>query len=136
MVFILSRKQKPMVEISDTPNRMRKRLLVKKGIENIALKTDDIALIFTENKIVFVIDGQTGKKYITDKNLSVLEQELDRTVFFRANRKYIISINFIKAFRPFEKVKLQVDLNIPENNHQIIVSQESAKSFKQWINEA
>jgi DNA-binding LytR/AlgR family response regulator len=125
-----------MVEISDTQNRMRKRLLVKKGIENIALKTEDIALIFTENKIVFVIDGQTGKKYITDKNLSILEKELDPTVFFRANRKYIISINFIKAFRPFEKVKLQVDLNVPENGHPIIISQESAKSFKQWINEA
>jgi DNA-binding LytR/AlgR family response regulator len=126
-----------MVEISDTPNRMRKRLLVKKGIENIALKIEDIALIFTENKIVFVIDGQTGKKFITDKNLSILENELDSGIFFRANRKYIISINFIKAFRPFEKVKLQVDLNIPETNgHQIIISQESAKSFKQWINEA
>ena len=125
-----------MVEISDTPNRMRRRLLVKKGIENIALKVEDIALIFTENKIVFVIDGQTGKKYISDKNLSVLEKELDPGIFFRANRKYIISINFIKAFRSFEKVKLQVDLNIPENGHQIIISQESAKSFKQWINEA
>jgi DNA-binding LytR/AlgR family response regulator len=125
-----------MVEISDTPNRMRRRLLVKKGIENIALKVEDIALIFTENKIVFVIDGQTGKKYITDKNLSILEKELDPSIFFRANRKYIISINFIKAFRSFEKVKLQVDLNIPENGHQIIISQESAKSFKQWINEA
>jgi DNA-binding LytR/AlgR family response regulator len=125
-----------MVEISDTPNRMRKRLLVKKGIENIALKVEDIALIFTENKIVFVIDGQTGKKFITDKNLSILEKELDPTVFFRANRKYIVSINFIKAFRSFEKVKLQVDLNIPENGHHIIISQESAKAFKQWINEA
>jgi DNA-binding LytR/AlgR family response regulator len=125
-----------MVEISDTSNRMRKRLLVKKGIENIALKVEDIALIFTENKIVFVIDGQTGKKFITDKNLSILEKELDPTVFFRANRKYIVSINFIKAFRSFEKVKLQVDLNIPENGHHIIISQESAKAFKQWINEA
>ena len=123
-----------MIEISENPNRMRKRLLVKKGIENIALKVEDIALIFTENKVVFVIDGLTGKKYITDKNLSVLEKELDPTIFFRANRKYIISINFIKAFRPFEKVKLQVDLNIPESPHQVIISQESSKSFKHWIN--
>ena len=124
-----------MLETIETPNRMRKRLLVKKGIENIALKVEDIALIYTENKIVFVLDGVTGKKYITDKNLSVLESELDSNIFFRANRKYIISINFIKAFRPFEKVKLQVDLNVPDSTHQIIISQESSKSFKTWINE-
>ncbi len=124
-----------MIEIFDNPNRMKKRMIVKKGIENIALKTEDIALIFTENKIVFVIDGQTGKKYISDKNLSELETELDKNIFFRANRKYIISINFLKAFRTFEKVKLSVDLNLPENGHQIIISQDTAKFFKRWVNE-
>ena len=124
-----------MIEIFDSPNRQKKRLIVKKGIENIALKTEDIALIFTENKIVFVIDGHTGKKYITDKNLSELEAELDKNIFFRANRKYIISINFLKAFRTFEKVKLSVDMNLPENGHQIIISQDTAKSFKRWVSE-
>jgi DNA-binding LytR/AlgR family response regulator len=124
-----------MIEIFDSPNRMKKRLIVKKGIENIALKTEDIALIFTENKIVFVIDGHTGKKYISDKNLSELEAELDKNIFFRANRKYIISINFLKAFRTFEKVKLSVDLNLPENGHHVIISQDTAKSFKRWVNE-
>ncbi len=124
-----------MIEIFDNPNRIKKRLIVKKGIENIALKTEDIALIFTENKIVFVIDGQTGKKYISDKNLAELEADLDKNIFFRANRKYIISINFLKAFRTFEKVKLSVDLNLPENGHQIIISQDTAKSFKRWVND-
>ena len=114
---------------------MKRRLIVKKGIENIALKVEDIALIYTENKLVFVIDGQSGKKYITDKKLVELEEELDASIFFRANRKYIISINFIKAFKPFEKVKIEVYLTVPELNHQIIVSQESAKYFRKWIDE-
>jgi DNA-binding LytR/AlgR family response regulator len=124
-----------MIEMSDNSSRIRKRLIVKKGIENIALKTEDIALILTENKLVFVVEGQTGKKYISDKNLSELESELDRSVFFRANRKYIISLNFLKAFRTFEKVKLLVDMNIPNNGHQIIISQDNSKAFKRWINE-
>jgi DNA-binding LytR/AlgR family response regulator len=124
-----------MKETGDNSSRIKKRLIVKKGIENIALKIEDIVLIFTENKVVFVIDGQTGKKYITEKKLVELEKELDYNIFFRANRKYIISINFIKAFKPFEKVKLQVDLTIPDLGHQIIVSQESSKHFKKWIDE-
>ena len=37
------------------------RLVVKKGIESIALPFDDIVLFFTENKVVYVID-KSGKK--------------------------------------------------------------------------
>ncbi|MCW3113869.1 MAG: LytTR family transcriptional regulator [Segetibacter sp.] len=124
-----------MREIGENTIRMKKRLIVRKGIENIALKIEDIALIYTENKLVFVIDGQTGKKYTTDKNLAELESELDPGIFFRANRKYIISINFIKAFKPFEKVKIQVYLTLADLAHEIIVSQESSKYFKKWIDE-
>lgn len=125
-----------MIETIHNPGRMKKRLIVKKGIENIALKIEDIALIFTGNKVAFVVDGQTGKKYIIDKKLVELEKELDPHIFFRANRKYIISINFIKAFKPYEKVKLQVDLTLPDLTHKIIISQRSAKNFKKWIDEA
>ena len=125
-----------MMEIANNTNRMKKRLIVKMGIENIALKIEDIALIFTENKIAFVIDGQSGRKFISEKNLVELEKELDPQIFFRANRKYIVSINFIKAFKPIDKVKLQVSLTIPDLNHQIIISQNSAKNFKKWIDEA
>ena len=124
-----------MKEIVENAVRMRKRLIVKKGIENIALKVEDIALIYTVDKLVFVIDGQTGKKYTTDKKLVELEAELNPDVFFRANRKYIVSINFIKGFKPFEKVKIQVFLTLPDLNHEIIVSQESAKYFRKWIDE-
>jgi len=124
-----------MRELLDNTVRMKRRLIVKKGIENIALKIEDIALIYTENKLVFVIDGQSGKKYTIDKKLIELEAEMDPTVFFRANRKYIISINFIKAFKPHDKVKIQVYLTLPDLPHEIIISQESAKHFKKWIDE-
>ena len=74
-----------------------------------------------------------GKKYLADKNLGDLEEDLDEGMFFRANRQYIININFIRGFKTYEKVKLQVDLAIPDLNHCIIVSQENAPQFRQWI---
>lgn len=117
-------------------NRRRKtRLIVKKGLENISLRLEDIVLFFTENKIVYVTDNQ-GKKYMTEKNLAELEKELDPQLFFRVNRQYIININYIKGFKSFEKVKLKVDLVLPELPHQIIVSQETAPEFRKWIYEA
>src|SRR5436190_15415760 len=66
--------------------RRRTRLIVKKGLENIPLRLEEIVLFFTENKIVYVVD-KWSKKYIVDKNLGELEEELDTAVFFRANRQ-------------------------------------------------
>jgi DNA-binding LytR/AlgR family response regulator len=111
------------------------RLIVKKGIEHLSVQLDDIVLFYTENKIVYVID-RFGRKYLVDKNLSELEEELDEKLFFRVNRQYIINIKYVKGFKPYEKVKLQVDLNIPEINHPIIISQETAPAFRSWMYEA
>ncbi|HEX7903015.1 MAG TPA: LytTR family DNA-binding domain-containing protein [Chitinophagaceae bacterium] len=113
-------------------NHKKKRLVVKKGLENISLRLEDIVLFYTENKVVYVTD-RCGKKYLTDKNLGELETTLDENIFFRANRQYIININFIKGFKSYEKVKLQVDLTLPELNHCIIVSQETAPQFREWM---
>jgi DNA-binding LytR/AlgR family response regulator len=84
--------------------------------------------------VVYVID-HLGNKFICDKPLFVLEETLDDTLFFRANRQYIINIDFIKLFKPFEKVKLQVDMSVSNNIFKVIVSQETAPHFKKWIYE-
>jgi len=115
--------------------RKKTRLIVKKGMENISLRLEDIVLFFTENKIVYVVD-QWGKKYLVDKNLGELEEDMDDTIFFRANRQYIVNINYIKGFKPYEKVKLQVDLILPDLNYCIIISQETAPAFRKWMHEA
>ncbi len=115
--------------------RRKTRLLVKKGTENIALRLEDITLFYTENKVTYVVD-MYNKKYLSDKTLTELEEELDSNIFFRANRQYIININYVKGFKPFEKVKVQVDISIPEFKHSIIVSQETAPAFRKWMYEA
>jgi len=57
-------------------------------------------------------------------------------MFFRANRQYIVNINYVKGFKAYEKVKLLVELTIPELNHCIIISQETAPAFRKWMYEA
>jgi DNA-binding LytR/AlgR family response regulator len=113
----------------------RARLIVKKGLENIALPLEDIVLIYTQDKLVYVID-RLSKKYTSDRTLSELEEELDEEIFFRANRQYIVSINYIRSFKPYEKVKLLLGIIIPEISHSIIISQENAPVFKRWMREA
>lgn len=128
--------QMPMTKLMSFINgRSKSRILVKRGVDNILLRLEDIILFYTENKVVFVID-RFSKKYILDKTLSELEEELDSQLFFRANRQYIINLNYVRGFKPFEKVKLLIDLNVPEISHSIIVSQETAQNFRKWIRDA
>jgi len=107
------------------------RLVVKRGQEHLFLLMEDVVLFYTENKIVYIID-KNGKKYLVDKNLSDLEESLDPDIFFRANRQYIVNINFVKGYKTYERVKLQLDLHI-SLNHCIVISQETAPLFKRWI---
>jgi DNA-binding LytR/AlgR family response regulator len=116
-------------------SKWKSRIMVRKGIENIPLKLKDVALFYTENKVVYIID-KSGKKYLGDKNLSELEEELQPDRFFRANRQYIINIDYVKGFKAFDKVKLQVDLLVPDINHSIIISQETAPVFRKWMYDA
>src|SRR4030095_2253073 len=106
-----SNKLANLLEYINTPKKTR--IIVKKGLENIAVKTEDIILFYTENKMVYIIDKQKAK-YIYDRNLSLLESELDPDIFFRANRKYVVNINFIKSYKTYEKVKLILELSVPD----------------------
>ncbi len=121
--------------INYVSDHKRKRILVRKGLETISLLLEDIVLFYTENKLVYVLD-KSGKKYLSDNNLTELEKSLDPRMFFRANRQYIININFIRGFKAYEKVKLWIDLSLPEICHDIIISQEMAPQFKDWMSNA
>ena len=108
------------------------RILVQKGIETLALKLEDVVLFYTQNRVVFVLDKE-DHRYIYNKSLSELEEELDPHEFFRVNRQYILHIDAIKSFKPYERGKLQIRLNVENNSHMIVVSQHTAPAFKKWI---
>lgn len=120
------------VAIKSQQKKQITRLLVRNGADTIVLKTEEIALFFTTAKVVFAIDKENNK-YIVDKNLSVLMGELDNKSFFRANRQYILNINFIRSFQTHKRVKIVVALILLTARHTIIISQEQCSQFKKWI---
>jgi len=127
--------QEHLLKPKFTKIRRKTRLVVKKGQEYIALLLTDIPLIYTENKVVYVMD-KSGKKYICDQALTQLQESLDSHVFFRANRQTVININFIRCFKPNSKVKLAVEMAFAETIHFIIISQETAPAFRKWMHES
>lgn len=111
------------------------RIIVKKGASNISLLLSDVVFFYTENLVVYVYDNK-GNKYLIDKSLNSLESELDLRNFFRVNRQYILNINYVQGYKTYERVKLLVSLTIKDLDHLIIVGQEKARNFRQWLAEA
>ena len=127
-----SHEQYNYLYLAQLHKRVKTRLLVKCGVSHIALRLSKIAAIYTKNKLVYVID-RDAKKYTIDKTLTELEQKLDKADFFRANRQYIININFVKSFKAFQKVKLLVEMNVAGLEEPVIISQQTSPAFKKWI---
>jgi len=115
----------------DNKKQEKELIIVKRGLHFSTIKTVDIAFIYTENDVTYIIDGN-GKKFISSSNLNKLENELGRS-FFRANRQYIINIHFLESFRTYQKTKLLVKMNIDDPKSTIYISQVTAPKFKEWI---
>jgi DNA-binding LytR/AlgR family response regulator len=108
------------------------RIIVRKGIEFQSIRAEEVAYFYTEHKLVFLVDKE-GKKYMAHaSNLADLVAQLNNRIFYRANRKYIININFIRKYRPLDKVKVEVELSVPCQDS-VVISQENASGFKNWI---
>lgn len=118
-------------QLKYTREPKRNRIAVKRGTELRSIKHEDVAYFFTENKIVFLVTRE-NEKYLVNKRLRDLNEELDNTIFFRVNRKFIVNIDHVKKVRQLDHSQLQVELFLPLNEP-IVISQENAADFKHWL---
>lgn len=75
---------------------------------------------------------QKSQKFILDQSLSEIEKQLDPSMFYRVNRKYLVHLNAIKKIKTFPKSKLLLELE-PTINEDIIISQDNVTAFKEWM---
>lgn len=107
------------------------RLIVRKGMDYCPLQTMDIAYIFTENKISFVIDKK-GQLYMAGQSLAELEMQLSQKWFFRVNRQFIVNIEAISKFRATESGRVKLELS-PAPKTDVIIGKEKATEFRAWL---
>lgn len=110
----------------------RTRFLVKQGQRLIPVGTEEIAYFFAEEKLVFILTHD-NHKYAIDYTLEQLETQLDPQHFFRANRKFMVSMKSVKDIHLSFNGKLKLYLNPPHNGEEIYVSRERAPEFKNWL---
>lgn len=125
----------PGYEGTGTPvgpgNIYKSRFLVKNGMQIKAIKTDEVAYFFSEEKMSFLVSGEHGK-FPVDFSLEEIEVTLDPHTFFRISRKYIAHVDAIREIHPYFKGRLKVTLD-PPVEEDIVISSDRTPSFKSWL---
>jgi DNA-binding LytR/AlgR family response regulator len=112
-------------------NDFMKRLTVRYGEVIKAVEIKDVAYFFSDEKIVYMALTE-GKTYPVDFTLDYLEQKLDPEVYFRINRKFLISYYAILRMVSYSKSRIKITLN-PSCELEAISSTERSGDFKEWL---
>lgn len=119
-----------LASLKQTKEVYKSHFLIPYKDKFIPLAVDNIACIYTENKMakIVTVDNQT---YNMDSTLEDLFIKLNPSQFFRANRQYIVSHKAIKDLSTWFGSKLSINLYITVPD-KIIVSKARVPEFKAW----
>jgi len=109
----------------------RKVLLLHERDQIIPVKVDDIAFFYLD-KTLIEIQTTSNHKYFQQATLDELENQLDPSLFFRANRQFIVNKSAISRVEKFfnRKLVLKLSVEVPEK---VVVSKLRAASFLNWL---
>ena len=125
-------KQEPLVSEEDTKDKERKRILTYLRNELLSVPINEIAYIYTEHTITYVLDIH-GKRSTINSSLEELYSGLDNSLFFKANRQFIIGISSIEKIIRYGNNQLKIIVK-PSSDIDIIIGKNKAAEFKQWLN--
>jgi DNA-binding LytR/AlgR family response regulator len=109
----------------------KKRFSVKVGQHLKLITVDEVECFYSENKGTYAYTNE-GRNYLLDTTLDTLEFELSPQKFYRISRKFFVNIDSIKDIIDYTNSRLQIKLH-NFNEHEIIVSRERVKDFKNWL---
>ena len=109
----------------------RKSFLVPYRDKLIPLRDMDFAWLTIRNSVV-VATLHDDRNFVIDKSLEELENQLDTSNFFRANRQFIISRQCITEIELYFNGRLLIRTS-PASPNQILISKERVPVFKKWF---
>lgn len=108
-----------------------KRFLIKIGQQIKIVPTKEVAYLYTEQKVTFLITF-AGRRYPLDYTLEKLEEILPPDRFFRINRQFIVAMEAIEEMYASSKSRVKLLLR-PSCPLDTTVSTEKSPLFKQWL---
>jgi DNA-binding LytR/AlgR family response regulator len=109
----------------------KNRFMVKMGDSIVSVKTDDILHFIAEDGITLMVTSN-NKRYPIDYTLDQLEDVVSPDIFFRINRKVLISMNSIQKVSSYFNSRLKINSDILEEDS-AIVSRDRVNDFKTWL---
>lgn len=106
-------------------------LMVRFRHQIIPVRFDDIALIYIENDVTYIITLRQ-KTYVIQQTLDEMEN-LGNDFFFRVNRQFLVNKDSISEVSQAAHRKLNIIFKIPFHR-EVIVSKEKVSKFLVWLN--
>jgi DNA-binding LytR/AlgR family response regulator len=99
----------------------------------IPVRSADIAF-FMKDKLNYIYKFNGEKHHADFSTLEEIEDLISPSLFYRANRQFIIHIDSIQSIELKENSKLKINLKDNFEQFDIEVSREKAPAFKKWLN--
>lgn len=109
----------------------KKRFLIKSGTHIRSIPVEEILYFYSMEKATFA-KTVAGRTFLFDHSLEQLETLLDPMLFFRINRKYIISVTAIADMITISNYRLRLVLKNCDDQD-VFVSRERMQEFKGWL---
>ncbi|MGE5354324.1 MAG: LytR/AlgR family response regulator transcription factor [Acidobacteriota bacterium] len=107
--------------------------LIKTGQAYQRVSCREIAYFHSENKLTYIVLN-SGKKFVTDYTMEVLEGELNPVEFYRVSRQFIVNIHSVESVHTYFSGSLKLELR-PKSSEEVIVSRRRASGFREWMDQ-
>ena len=118
---------------SVTQPEYKSRFLVRVGEKIRSIPVAEIKVFYSLEKATYLLTRK-NRSYIIDYPLDQLSELLDPKIYFRINRKYIVSLDASTQIYAWSNSRLKLDIPGIEDDH-IIVAREKVQDFKRWLDQ-
>ncbi len=129
----LAEKELLRQELLEEATGNREHIVVRVGKKDTLVPYTQISCVYSEAKETYLLTSG-NKTYLLDASLDRLEEQLPDSLFFRANRKFILTADLVQSYITEMHGKLTVQLKphpkLPEN---FSISRDKAPAFRRWL---
>lgn len=113
------------------PEQWKQSFLVYQHGKYQPVPTANIAYIFVRNETTTIVTN-AHEQYAIDQSLEETGGQLDPKLFFRINRRYLVSFRAIKEVEHYFARKLLLKLTLP-TEEKLLVGKDKVTAFLSWL---
>ena len=111
--------------------KYKSRFMIKVGDHLRTVEVSSILYFYTQDKTTFCVTTD-NRKPVLDHSIEELEELMDPELFYRINRKYMVSAAAINDIVHYTNSRLKLILRNCSDS-EVIVAREKVQEFKSWL---